>query len=47
VTVPCVCSHDTFAHHAHTGHCHDCTCSYYEPNTAAAKASPRQPSRTA
>jgi len=33
MTTPCVCGHQPADHHAHTGHCHDCTCSYYEPDT--------------
>lgn len=27
---PCVCSHLALDHLAHTGHCHDCNCSYFE-----------------
>jgi hypothetical protein len=26
MTTPCVCGHQPADHHAHTGHCHDCTC---------------------
>lgn len=27
---PCVCGHLALDHHAHTGYCHDCLCSYFE-----------------
>jgi hypothetical protein len=27
---PCVCGHTALVHHAHTGYCHDCLCSYFE-----------------
>lgn len=26
----CVCGHTALDHHAHTGYCHDCTCSYFQ-----------------